>query len=45
MVHLHWIEERSFPDAAKELGVRLVTAKVRAHRAYERLRSVLAAVG
>jgi len=43
VIHLHWIEERPFPEVAGELGVNVVTAKVRAHRAYKQLRSALAA--
>ncbi len=45
VVHLHWIEERPFPEVANELGLNVVTAKVRAHRAYKQLRSVLVATG
>jgi RNA polymerase sigma-70 factor (ECF subfamily) len=44
VVQLHWFEGRPFPELANELGVNVVTAKVRAHRAYKQLRSVLAAV-
>jgi RNA polymerase sigma factor (sigma-70 family) len=44
VVELHWLEERPFPELASELGVNVVTAKVRAHRAYKQMRSALAAV-
>jgi RNA polymerase sigma-70 factor (ECF subfamily) len=44
VVQLHWLEERPFPELATELGVNVVTAKVRAHRAYKQMRSALAAV-
>lgn len=44
VVQLHWFEERPFPELANELGLNLVTAKVRAHRAYKQMRNVLAAV-
>lgn len=41
VLRLHWLEERPFPEVARELGVRLSTAKVRAHRAYKELRRAL----
>ena len=41
VLELHWLEERPFPEVARVLGVRLSTAKVRAHRAYKELRRAL----
>lgn len=41
VLRLHWLEERPFPEVARTLGVRLSTAKVRAHRAYKELRRAL----
>ncbi|HET9931201.1 MAG TPA: sigma-70 family RNA polymerase sigma factor [Polyangiaceae bacterium] len=41
VLRLHWLEERPFPEVARALGVRLSTAKVRAHRAYKELRRAL----
>ncbi len=38
----HWLEERSLVEVAKELGISHGAAKVRAHRAYRALRSLLA---
>lgn len=43
VVWLHWFEELSFPEIAALVGARHGTVKVRAHRAYQALRSVLAA--
>jgi len=44
VVEMHWLDERSFPEVAAELGERLTTVKVRAHRAYRELRSAIGAV-
>ncbi len=37
----HWFAGRSFPEIARELGVSLSAVKVRAHRGYRKLRSIL----
>lgn len=42
VVHMHWIEERSFGEVARTLGENVSTVKVRAHRAYKLLRADLA---
>ena len=42
VVELHWFAELPLPDVAVALGVSLSAVKVRAHRAYERLRNNLA---
>lgn len=41
VVLLHWYEGLSFPEIAEVLGISTSAAKVRAHRAYKTLRSVL----
>ena len=41
VVVLHWYEGFSFPEVAQVLGISTSAAKVRAHRAYEKLRSTL----
>lgn len=41
VVWLHWFEGLSFPEIATVVGARHGTVKVRAHRAYERLRGML----
>ena len=38
VVELHWLDDLSFGEAAACLGISANAAKVRAHRAYERLR-------
>lgn len=42
VIELHWFEGLSFADVARCLGIGKVAAKVRAHRGYVRLRSLLA---
>lgn len=41
VIELHWFEGLSFPEIAECLGIGAVTAKVRAHRGYTRLRALL----
>ncbi|HET9955076.1 MAG TPA: RNA polymerase sigma factor [Polyangiaceae bacterium] len=41
VLEMHWLEERSFPEVAARLGERVVTVKVRAHRACSELRREL----
>ncbi len=41
VIELFWFEGLSFPDVARCLGIGAVTAKVRAHRGYTRLRALL----
>lgn len=41
VVQLHKLEERSFDEVAGSLGIRTGAARVRAHRAYARLRELL----
>ena len=41
VVVLHWYEGFSFPEVAQVLGISTSAAKVRAHRAYEKLRQSL----
>jgi RNA polymerase sigma-70 factor (ECF subfamily) len=41
VVELHWFQELPFPQVAEILGIRVSTAKVRAHRGYKRLRALL----
>lgn len=41
VVELHWFAGLSFPEVAAVLGIGTAAAKVRAHRAYEQLRSRL----
>jgi RNA polymerase sigma-70 factor (ECF subfamily) len=42
VVEMHWFAGLPLPDVATALGVSLSAVKVRAHRAYERLRNDLA---
>jgi len=42
VIEMHWFAELPLPDVAAALGVSLSAVKVRAHRAYERLRKNLA---
>lgn len=42
VVRMHKLEGRSFDDIAETLGISSGTARVRAHRAYSRLRDALA---
>ena len=42
VVEMHWFAGLPLPDVALALGISLSAAKVRAHRAYERLRTDLA---
>lgn len=42
VISLHWFAGASFPEVAAALGVTVSTAKVRAHRGYNRLREILA---
>ncbi len=41
VLEMHWFAEVPLPDVARTLGVSLSAVKVRAHRAYERLRKAL----
>jgi len=41
VIEMHWFAELPLPDVAAALGVSLSAVKVRAHRAYERLRKNL----
>lgn len=41
VVELHWFSELPFPEVAEILGIKLNAAKVRAHRAYKKLREIL----
>lgn len=41
VIELHWFDGLSFAEVAKCLGIGAVTAKVRAHRSYLRLRKLL----
>jgi RNA polymerase sigma factor (sigma-70 family) len=41
VVELHWFSELPFPEVAGILGIKLNAAKVRAHRAYKKLREIL----
>lgn len=41
VILLHWYEELSFPEIADAVGASLSAVKVRAHRGYKRLRSLL----
>ena len=41
VIIMHWFEEMSFPDVAEVLGLSVSAVKVRAHRGYKVLRSVL----
>ena len=41
VVHLHYFEGLTFAEVATAIGITEGAAKVRAHRAYERLRGVL----
>jgi RNA polymerase sigma-70 factor (ECF subfamily) len=41
VVELHWFAGLSFEEVAEVMGITRSTAKVRAHRAYSRLRQVL----
>jgi len=42
VIELHWFEGLGFPEVADVLGVKPSAVKVRAHRAYKRLRDLLA---
>ena len=42
VVELHWFEELSYPELARRLGGTPGAARIRAHRAYQRLRELLA---
>jgi len=42
VLELHWFEGLSFPEVAQVLGAKPSAVKVRAHRAYKRLRELLA---
>jgi RNA polymerase sigma factor (sigma-70 family) len=44
VIELYWFEGLSFADVARCLGIGKVAAKVRAHRGYVRLRTLLGAV-
>lgn len=41
VIEMHWFADLPLPDVAAALGVSLSAVKVRAHRAYERLRKNL----
>jgi RNA polymerase sigma-70 factor (ECF subfamily) len=41
VIELHWFDGLSFPEIAACLGIGAVAAKVRAHRGYVRLRTLL----
>lgn len=41
VIELHWFEDRSFAEVAEMVGAREGAVRVRAHRAYERLRTLL----
>lgn len=41
VIELHWLDDLSFSEAALCLGITANAAKVRAHRAYDRLRARL----
>ena len=41
VIELHWFDGLSFAEVAKSLGIGAVAAKVRAHRAYQRLKKIL----
>ncbi len=43
VIEMHWFAGMSFPEVATAVGASLSAVKVRAHRGYERMRSVLAA--
>ena len=45
VVEMHWFASVPLPEVAVTLGVSLSAVKVRAHRAYKRLREHLAALG
>ncbi len=45
VVEMHWFAEMPLPDVAASLGISTSAAKVRAHRAYGRLREILTALG
>jgi len=41
VIELHWLEDRPFQEVARLVGASLSAVKVRAHRGYERLRTIL----
>jgi RNA polymerase sigma factor (sigma-70 family) len=41
VIRLYWLEHRSYPEIARRLGVKESAVRVRAHRAYRRLREHL----
>lgn len=45
VIELHWLDDLSFGEAARCLGITANAAKVRAHRGYERLRIRLKRAG
>jgi len=45
VVEMHWFGEIPLPEVALGLGVSLAAVKVRAHRAYRRLREILKTMG
>ncbi|MFT7583054.1 MAG: RNA polymerase sigma factor (sigma-70 family) [Myxococcota bacterium] len=44
-IELHWIEGMPFPEVAEVLGASTTAVKVRAHRGYAQLRTLLEAMG
>jgi RNA polymerase sigma factor (sigma-70 family) len=44
VVELHWLAEMTFPEVAEVVGTTVSNTRVRAHRAYVRLRELLADV-
>jgi RNA polymerase sigma-70 factor (ECF subfamily) len=41
VIELHWFDGLSFAEVARSLGIGAVAAKVRAHRGYQRLKTLL----
>ncbi len=41
VIQMHWFEDRSFKEIATALGVGLSAVKVRAHRGYQKLKTLL----
>jgi len=41
VIELHWFEDLSFPEVAQITGASLSAVKVRAHRAYAKMRTQL----
>ena len=41
VIELHWFQELSFPEVAQVVGATVSAVKVRAHRGYKRLRTIL----